>query len=81
MRKHLKVLTKSLCNQKPFSADSDDVKNSHPIWCTIALGTSTLCQLKVFLPSKKKGLLHHTVDNNLSRKKAFSPVQIGPITY
>lgn len=33
-----------------------------PIWCTIAPGTSTLCQLKIFYLLKKEGLLRHTVD-------------------
>ena len=28
----------------------------HPIRCAVALGTSTCCQLKVVLPSKRKGL-------------------------
>ena len=38
----------------------------------IPLGTSTCCQLKVFLPSKRKGLLQHTVDNELSALARFA---------
>ena len=39
----------------------------------IALGASTCCQLTVFfLPSKRKGLLEHTVDNELSALARFS---------
>ena len=34
---------------------------------TVVLGTSTGCQLKVFfLPSKRKGLLYNTLDNEMS---------------
>ena len=32
----------------------------------VALGTSTCCQLKNFLPSKRRGLLQHTVDIEVS---------------
>ena len=32
----------------------------------VALGTSTYCQLKDFLPSMRKGLLQHTVDYEVS---------------
>ena len=39
---------------------------NHPIWCMVALGTSTYCQLKDFLPSKRKGVLYQTVDNEVS---------------
>ena len=42
-----------------------DVSN-HPIRCIVALGTSTCCQLRNFLPSKRKGLLQHTVDIEVS---------------
>ena len=38
----------------------------HPIRCAVALGTSTCCQLKVVLPSKRKGLLQHTVYQKVS---------------
>ena len=40
-------------------------KSSYPV--TVALGTSTDCQLKVFfLPSKRKGPLYNTLDNEVS---------------
>ena len=32
----------------------------------VALGTSTCCQLKDFLTSKRKDQLQHTVDNEVS---------------
>ena len=32
----------------------------------VAVGTSTCCQLKDFLTSKRKGQLQHTVDNEVS---------------
>ena len=39
---------------------------NHPIGCLVALGTSTYCQAKDFLPIKRKGLVQHTVDNEVS---------------
>ena len=39
---------------------------NRPIGCLVAFGTSTCCQLKDFLPIKRKGLLQHTVDNEAS---------------
>ena len=38
----------------------------------IPLGTLTCCQLKVFLPSKRKGFLQHTVDDELSALARFA---------
>ena len=39
-------------------------KSSYPV--TVALGTSTDCQLKVFFTFKKKGPLYNTLDNEVS---------------
>ena len=54
--------------------DSFDAKSKlkidvsdYPIWCTVsAQGKSTCCQLKDFKPSRKKGLLQNTIDNEAS---------------
>ena len=43
-----------------------------PIWCTVPLGTLTCCQMKVFIPLKRNGLLQHTVDNQVSALVRFS---------
>ena len=43
----------------------DAYKSSYPR-CMVALGTSTCCQMKDFLPSKRKGLLQHIVDKEES---------------
>ena len=52
--------------------------------CIVALGTSTCCQLKVFfLPSDRKGLLRHIVDNKVStlaRLTFYENLLIGPET-
>ena len=56
---------------------------THPIECTVMLGTSTCCQMKVFSPSKRKGLwlLWHTVDNEVSaRLTSYENLLIGPET-
>ena len=37
-----------------------------PIWCTVAPGTSILCQLKIFYLLKKEGLLRRTVDSKVT---------------
>ena len=34
----------------------------HSIWCTVVLRTLTGCQLKVFLPSKRKDLLYNILN-------------------
>ena len=45
----------------------DFYNDIYPIWCTVALGTLTYYHLKVFfLPSIRKVLLLHTVDNEVS---------------
>ena len=41
----------------------------HLIWCTVVLGTSTCCQLRDFLPSRRKGLLQHIGVNEVSVKR------------
>ena len=42
------------------------MSTNYHIRCTLARGTSTCCQLKDFLPYRRKGLLQHTVDNEVS---------------
>ena len=43
------------------------MSTNHLIWYTVTLGTSTCSQLKVSLPSKRKGLLSkYSVDNEVS---------------
>ena len=43
------------------------MSTNHLIWYTVMLGTSTCSQLKVSLPSKRKGLLlNYSVDNEMS---------------
>ena len=53
--------------------NSDDVKNSHPILCTMALGTSTLCQLRVFYLQKRK--VYYTTQGTTicQEKQLFRP--------
>ena len=41
----------------------------HLLWCTVVLGTSTCCQLRDFLPSRRKGLLQHIGVNEVSVKR------------
>ena len=44
----------------------------HPIRCAVALGTSTCCQLKVVLPSKRKGLFTaHSLSVSALARLAF----------
>ena len=45
---------------------------NHPIWCTVVLGTSTCCQLRDFLPSRRKGLLQHIGVNEVSVKRDWT---------
>ena len=49
----------------PKKSEIDFYNSFSPVYY-IALGTSTCCQLKVFLPSKRKGFLQQTVDDELS---------------
>ena len=42
------------------------VSTIHPIQCTVVLGTLKYCELKVFLPSRRKVLSQQTVDNEVS---------------
>ena len=47
---------------------------THPIQCTVAaLETSICCQLKIFSPLRRKDLLQHTVDNEVSLALARLP--------
>ena len=55
----------------PKKSEIDFYNSFSPVYY-IALGTSTCCQLKVFLPSKRKGLLQHTVDNELPALARFA---------
>ena len=49
----------------PKKSEIDFYNSFSPVYY-IALGTSTCFQLKVFLPSKRKGFLQQTVDDELS---------------
>ena len=69
-----KLPTYAFLNKNRPLHNSFDAKNClkltsaiHPFQRIVALGTSTCCYLKVFsLRSKRKGLLQHTVDNEVS---------------
>ena len=60
----------------PKKSEIDFYNSFSPVYY-IALGTSTCCQLKVFLPSKRKGFLQQTVDDELSANKCLMSTLIG----